>query len=145
MLVVAADRPDPEWTYEVEALPHRLGERPDPQASGGWAGYADPGESQRTGLVSGPARLFPPGRYRLSVRLRAAAPGRGPLVGLAVTEPVGTVARDARRYPPPRCRPTSTGRRRWISTLSRPTVLEFPVLYFGDVGVFFDRLTVTPR
>ena len=60
VLVVAADRPDPEWTYEVEALPHRLGERSDPQASGGWAGYADPGESLRTGLVSGPARLFPP-------------------------------------------------------------------------------------
>ena len=29
--------------------------------------------------------------------------------------------------------------------LSHPTVLEFPVLYLGDVGVFFDRVTVTPR
>ena len=60
VLVVAADRPDPEWTYEVEALPHRLGERSDPQASGGWAGYANPGESLRTGLVSGPTQLSPP-------------------------------------------------------------------------------------
>jgi len=24
-------------------------------------------------------------------------------------------------------------------------VLEFPVLYLGDVGVFFDRVTITPR
>jgi hypothetical protein len=38
VLVVTADRPEPEWTFEVEALPHKLGERPDPAASGGWVG-----------------------------------------------------------------------------------------------------------
>lgn len=144
VLVVAADRPDPEWTYEVEALPHRLGERPDPQASGGWAGYADPGESHRTGLVSGPARLFPPGRYRLTVRLRAAAPGRGPLVGLAVTEPVG-VALATRTVPATEVPSDAYGEAILDFELSRPTVLEFPILYLGDVGVFFDRVTVTPR
>jgi hypothetical protein len=30
-------------------------------------------------------------------------------------------------------------------TLDRPRVLEFPVAFVGDVGVFFDRLTVEPR
>ena len=144
VLVVAADRPDPEWTYEVEALPHRLGERPDPQASGGWAGYADPGESLRTGLVSGPARLFRPGRYRLSVRLRAEAPGHGPLVGLEVTEPMGAVL--ARRtVPATEVRSDVYGEAILDFELSRPTVLEFPILYLGDVGVFLDRITVTPR
>jgi hypothetical protein len=29
--------------------------------------------------------------------------------------------------------------------LPRPSVLEFPVAYLGDVGVFFDRVTVSPR
>ena len=144
VLVVAADRPDPEWTYEVEALPHRLGERADPQASGGWAGYADPGESLRTGLVSGPARLFPPGRYRLSVRLRAATPGRGPLIGLAVTEPAGTVLA-TRTVPATEVPADVYGEAALDFDLNRPTVLEFPVLYLGDVGVFFDRVTVTPR
>jgi hypothetical protein len=144
VLVIAADRPDPEWTYEVEALPHRLGERPDPQASGGWAGYADPGESLRTGVVSGPARLFPPGRHRLSVRLRAAAPGRGPLVGLTVTEPVGA-ALATRTVPATEVPSDAYGEATLDFELSRPTVLEFPVLYLGDVGVFFDRLTITPR
>jgi hypothetical protein len=144
VLVVAADRPDPEWTYEVEALPHRLGEVPDPQASGGLAGYADSGESLRTGLVSGPTRLFPPGRFRLSVRLRAEAPGRGPLVGLEVTEPVGAVL--ARRtVPATEVRSDVYGEAILDFELSRPTVLEFPVLYLGDVGVFLDRVTVTPR
>jgi hypothetical protein len=33
-----ADRPQPEWTFEVEELPHLLGERADPAASGGWGG-----------------------------------------------------------------------------------------------------------
>ena len=144
VLVVAADRPDPEWTYEVGALPHRLGERPDPQASGGWAGYADPGQSQRTALVSGPARLFPPGQYRLSVRLRTAASGRGPLVSLSVTEPAGRTlaARDveAAEVPPGAYREATLD-----FTLDQPTVLEFPVVYLGDVGVFFDRVTVSRR
>jgi hypothetical protein len=144
VLVVAADRPDPEWSYEVEALPHRLGERPDPQASGGWAGYADPGETLRTGVVSGPARLFPPGRYRLSVRLRAAASGRGPLVGLAVTEPVGTTLA-TRTVPATEVPSGAYGETTLDFELSRPTVLEFPVLYLGEVGVFFDRITITPR
>ena len=80
VLVVAADRPEVERTYEVEALPHRLGERADPAASGGWAAYADPVESLRGDLVGGPARLFPAGRYQLALRLRAAGVGRGPLV-----------------------------------------------------------------
>jgi hypothetical protein len=144
VLVVAADRPDPEWNYEVEALPHRLGERPDPQASAGWAGYADPGESHLGALVSGPARLFPPGRYGLGVRLRATAPGHGPLVHLSVTTPSGpelagrTV--DASEVPPGAYRDV------WLEfTLDRSLVLEFPVVYLGDVGVLFDRVTVVPR
>jgi hypothetical protein len=29
--------------------------------------------------------------------------------------------------------------------LPRPTVLEFTVAYLGDVGVFFDRVTLAPR
>jgi hypothetical protein len=144
VLVVAADRPDLEWAYEVEALPHRLGERPDPQASGGWAGYADPSASLRTGLVSGPTRLFPPGRYRLAVRLRASAPGRGPLVGLAVTEPMGAIL--ATRTVPASEVPTDAyGEATLDFELTRPTVLEFPVVYLGDVGVLLDRVTVTPR
>ena len=144
VLVVAADRPNPEWTYEVEALPHRLGERPDPRASGGWAGYADPDESQRTWLVGGPARLFPPGRYRLSLRLRAAAPGRGPLVDLTVTEAFGAVL--ATRTVPAAEVPSDVyGDAVLDFEVIRPTVLEFPVVYLGDVGVFLDRLEVTPR
>jgi hypothetical protein len=144
VLAVAADRPDPEWTYEVEALPHRLGERPDPAASGGVAGYADPDESLRGDLVSGPARLFPPGRYRLAVRIRAAAAGRGPLVRLAVTEPasppLASRTVDAAEVPPGGYREPTLD-----FALERPRVLEFPVAYLGDVGVFFDRVTVTPR
>jgi hypothetical protein len=144
VLVVAADRPDPEWTYEVEALPHRLGEVADPQASGGWAGYADPGESLRGGLVGGPTRLFPAGRYRLSVRLRAAATGQGPLVALAATEPAGT-ALATRTVAAADVPPGAYHEATLDFELRRPTVLEFPVAYLGDVGVFFDRVTVAPR
>jgi hypothetical protein len=128
----------------VEALPHKLGERPDPQASGGWAGYADPGESQRTALVTGPVRLFPAGRYRLGVRLRVGAAGLGPLVRLAVTEPMGPMLAtrevDAGEVQPGAYREVTLD-----FALDRPRVLEFPVVLLGHVGVFFDSLSVTPR
>jgi hypothetical protein len=142
--VVSADRPDPEWVYEVEALPHKLGERQDAAASGGWAGYADPGESLRTDLVAGPARLFPAGRYRLVVRVRAEGAATEPPVRLAVSEPAGRIlaARtvDAAEMPPGAYREVGLD-----FDLARPTVLEFPVGYLGGTGVFFDRLAVTPR
>jgi hypothetical protein len=142
--VIAADRPEREWAYEVETLPHRLGDRPDPAASGGQAGFADPVESLRGDLVSGPTRLFPAGRYQLTLRLRAEETGRGPLVRLSVTEPAGRVlaARvvEAGDVPPGAYRDVSLD-----FALARPTVLEFPIGYVGDVGVFLDRITVTPR
>ncbi len=119
--VVAADRPDPEWVFEVEELPHKLGEREDPAASGGWAGYAHPTESLKTDLVSGPARRYPAGRYRLTLRARSEGQASGPLLRLAVTEPQGRLlaARtvDAAELPPGRYREVSLefrlpGRRR---------------------------------
>jgi hypothetical protein len=138
VLVVAADRPEVERTYEVEALPHRLGERADPAASGGWAAYADPVESLRGDLLGGPARLFPPGRYQLALRLRAAGVGRGPLVRLSVTEPAGRTlfsrVVEAAEAPPGDYREVTLD-----FTLDRPRVLEFPVAFLGDVGVFFAR------
>jgi hypothetical protein len=144
VLVASADRPDVERAYEVEALPHRLGERVDRGASGGWAGYADPVESLRGELVGGPARLFPAGRYRLIVRLRAAADGRGPLARLSVAEPAGRTlfARvvDAAEVPPGDYRDVALD-----FALDRPRVLEFPLAFLGDVGVFFDRVTIEPR
>jgi hypothetical protein len=144
VLVAAADRPDVERAYEVEALPHRLGEQADPAASGGSAAYADPRESLRGDLLSGPARLFPAGRYRLALRLRAAAASRGPLVRLSVTEPAGRTltARvvDGAEVPPGDYREVELD-----FSLDRPRVLEFPVAFLGDVGVFFDRVTVLPR
>jgi hypothetical protein len=143
VLVVFADRPQPEWTYEVEQLPHQLGERPDRAASAGWAGYADPAESRQIALVSGPSRLYPPGRYRLTLRARATHATAGPLLRLTVTEPAGqTVAGrtvDAGEVAPGAYREVSLD-----FTLPGPMVVEFPVVYLGDTGVYFDRLVVTP-
>jgi hypothetical protein len=143
VLVVFADRPQPEWVYEVEELPHLLGERPDRGASAGWAGYADPAESRRIPLVSGPSRLYPPGRYRVTLRARATDVTSGPLLRLTVTEPAGrTVAErtvDARELAPGAYREVSLD-----FALPAPMVLEFPVVYLGDSGVYFDRLVVGP-
>jgi hypothetical protein len=144
VLVVAKDRPAVEWAYEAEALPHRLGDRQDPTASGGWALYADPVESLRGELLSGPKRLFPAGRYQLAVRLRADGAGRGSLVRLEVTEPAGRTL--AERLVDTSELPSGAYHEVTLDfALARPTVLEFPVAYLGDVGVFFDRVTVTPR
>src|SRR5262245_55979693 len=48
ILVTFADRPQPEWTFEVEDLPHKLGERPEPAAWGAVPAYAGPGDGLRT-------------------------------------------------------------------------------------------------
>jgi len=139
-----ADRPQPEWTFEVEELPHLLGERPDRAASGGWAGYADPVESRRIPLLSGPRRLYPAGRYRLLLRARAATPAPGPLLRLTVTEPGGrTLA--ARAADAGELRPGAYHEVGLDFALERPTVLEFPVEYLGGAGVYLDRLEVRPR
>ncbi len=143
--VAFADRPQPEYTFEVEDLPHKLvGERPDPDASGGWAGYADRNQSLRIDLVTGPTRLYPAGRYRLTLRARPERVVPGPILRLSVTEPAGRVlARrsvEAAELPP--------GRYGLVSLafeLRQPTVVEFPIGYLGKTGVFFDRLEVTPE
>lgn len=142
--VVFADRPEPEWLFEVEDLPHLLGERLDTAASGGRAGYADPVESRRIPLVSGPARLYPAGAYRLVLRARAEGPVSGPLLRLTVTEPAGRVLA-ARTVDAAELR---SGAYREVSLdfrLPRPTVVEFPIGYLGGGGVFFDRLEVIPE
>jgi hypothetical protein len=145
VLVVPADRPEPEWVYEVETLPHRLvGERSDGDASGGWAGYADPRETLSTDVVTGPSRLFPAGRYRLVLRARAEGTSGGPLIRLSVTEPAGRVLAsrvvEAAEVPPGGYREVALD-----FDLARPTVLEFPIAFLGGTGVYFDQVRVIPR
>ena len=144
VLAVFADRPDPEWTFSVSTLPHRLGERPDRGASAGWASYADPVESARTDLVSGPFRRYPAGRYRLWVRARADAAVAGPLLRLAVTEPAGRVLASrtvaGAELPPGAYREVGLD-----FELAQPAVVEFPVRYLGGAGVYFDQVGVRPR
>jgi hypothetical protein len=144
VLIVAADRPDPEWTFQVKDLPHKLGDRPDPAASSGWAGYADPTESLKTGLVSGPARGYPAGRYRLTLRARSEGRASGPLFQLTVTEPQGRVLAgrtvEAVELPPGAYHEVALD-----FELPRPAVLEFPVVYLGGAGIWFDRLGIRPR
>jgi hypothetical protein len=61
-----------------------------------------------------------------------------------VTEPVGTIL--ATRTVLASEVPTDAYAEATLDfELNRPTVLEFPVVYLGDVGVFVDRLRVTPR
>jgi hypothetical protein len=141
--VTFADVPDPLPAIEVEALGHELAERRDPDASGGLAGHADPARSPRDAVWSGPLRRYPPGRYRLWVRLKVDRPGaaplawcgaqaasRGPVVG--GRELTGAEVPEAGRYVELAV----------PFDLARPTVLEFPCVYRGVAGVWFDRLRI---
>jgi hypothetical protein len=141
--VAFADVPDPAPALEVEALGHELAERPDPDASGGLAGHADPVRTPRDAVWSGPLRRYPTGRYRLWVRLKLDRPGPGPLAWCE--------ARSASRGPIAGGRELSgaevpeAGRYVELAvpfSLDRPTVLEFPCVYRGMAGVWFDRLRV---
>jgi hypothetical protein len=140
---VFAAEPDPAPLFEVEVLGHELQERPDPNASGGVAGRATPGRTVRAEVWSGPLRRYPPGRYRLWIRLKldTAAPGGFARCGvrlaslgaeLAYRELTGAEVPEPGRYVELAV----------PFEVPRPAVLEFPCAYRGGVGVWFDRLRV---
>jgi hypothetical protein len=134
---------DPAQIFEVEALGHELEERLDPTASGGAAGYAAPGRAARGPVWSGPLRHYPPGRYRLWIRLKLDQPVVGAFARcgaelasrggeLSGREIVGTDVPEPGRYVELAV----------PFTVDRPAVLEFPCAYQGRAGVWFDRLRV---
>jgi hypothetical protein len=138
-----ATEPDPASIFEVEILGHELKERPDPNASGGAAGYAIPGRTVRDAVWSGPLRRYPPGRYQLWVRLKLDRPVAGAFArcGVELASHGGELAGrelGGAEVPEP-------GRYVELAvpfTVTRPVVLEFPCAYRGGVGVWFDRLRV---
>ncbi len=138
-----ADVPDPAPAFEVEALGHELAERADPGASGGLVAYADPERAPRGRVWQGPFRAYPAGRYRLWVRLKLDRPIAGAFAWCgAQAASLGPMAGGRElaggEVPAPG---------QWVElavpfVLARPTVLEFPCLYGGRVGVSFDRLRI---
>jgi hypothetical protein len=138
-----AAEPDPVSAFEVEVLGHELQERADPHASGGAAGYAMPGRTARSPVWSGPLRRYPPGRYRLWIRVKLDHAVTAPFAhcGVEVTSQGGTLGGrelGGTEVPEP-------GRYVELAvpfTVTRPGVLEFPCAYRGGVGVWFDRLRV---
>jgi hypothetical protein len=136
---------DPAQIFEVEILGHELEERADPNASGGAAGYASPARTVRDAVWTGPLRRYPPGRYQLWIRLKLDHPVAGAFARcsvelasrggeLAGRELVGAEVPVAERY-------VELG---VPFALKRSAVLEFPCVYRGAVGVWFDRLRVEP-
>jgi hypothetical protein len=141
--VTFADVPDPVPSFEVEALGHELRERQDPDAEGGIAGYADPALTPRDRVWEGPLRRYPAGRYRLLVRLKVDRPTGAPLAwcgaqGASLGPLYG--GRELRGVEVP-----AAGRYVELAvpfTLPEAQVLEFPCLYRGAAGIWFDRLRV---
>jgi hypothetical protein len=134
---------DPAALFEVEALGHELQERSDPNASGGAAGHATPGRTALDAVWTGPLRHYPPGRYRLWVRLKLDQPVAGVFArcGAELASRGGELAgRELAGAEVP-----EPGRYVELAvpfTVPRPAVLEFPCTYRGGVGVWFDRLRV---
>jgi hypothetical protein len=141
--VTFAAEPDPASVFEVEALGHELEERADPYASGGVAGYAAPDRTARDAVWSGPLRRYPPGRYRLWIRLKLDRPVAGAFARcgvelasrggeLAGREFLGAEVPESEHYVELAV----------PFAVDRSAVLEFPCTYRGGVGVWFDRLRV---
>ncbi len=142
--LVFADRPEPEEAFEIEALSNTLAERRDPAASGGWAGYAGAGARGGQDVVTGPARRYPAGRYRLALRARVERPAAGAILAMMVTESSGRILAtstvDAGELPADGYREVG-----FDFALIQPSVLDFPIRYLGGPGVYLDRLRVRPR
>ena len=139
--VAFADRPDPEWAFEAEALDHRLDEAPDPTASAGRALRAVAGHRGGAYVLEGPSRRFPAGEYALSLRMRLDGAGSGPLLRMLVAEPWGPILAtrtvDAAELTPDGYRDVTLR-----FTLTRPRALDFPVEALGGPGFRLDRLTI---
>ena len=141
--VAFAAEADPASLFEVEVLGHELQERPDPNASGGAAGYATPGRTVLDAVWTGPLRRYPPGRYQLWVRLKLDQPVAGAFArcGVELASRGGELAgRELAGAEVP-----EPGRYVELAvpfTVPRPAVLEFPCAYRGGVGVWFDRLRI---
>jgi hypothetical protein len=135
--------PDPVSVFEVEVMGHELHERADPHASGGAAGYAIPGRTPRGPVWSGPLRRYPPGRYRLWIRVKLdhAVTGAFARCGAELASQSGALGgRDLTGPEVP-----EPGRYVELAvpfTVERPAVLEFPCAFQGSAGVWFDRLRV---
>jgi hypothetical protein len=138
-----ATEPEPASTFEVEVLGHELRERRDPHASGGLAGHAAPDHTPRDNVWSGPLRWYPPGRYRLWVRLKLDHPVADPFARCTIElasngGEVGGRELAGAEVPEPE---------RYVElavsfVLTQAAVLEFPCVYRGNVGIWFDRLRV---
>ena len=94
-------------------------------------------------MTSGPARLFPAGRYRLTLGRGSRPRAGGRSLSLRVTEPGGRVlsARvvTADEAPPGAYRPLALD-----FTIPEARVLEAPIRYLGGPGVFLDRIDISP-
>jgi len=140
---VFSAEPDPASILEVEVLGHELEERLDPYASGGAAGYAAPGFTARDTVWSGPLRRYPPGRYRLWIRLKLDGPITGAFArcGVELASRGGELAgRELLGAEVPA--PGQYAELTLPFTVPGPAVLEFPCAYRGGGGVWFDRLRV---
>jgi hypothetical protein len=141
--VTFADIRDPVPSFEIETLAHELRERHDPEAEGGIAGYADPALTPRDRVWQGPLRRYPAGRYRLWVRLKLDRPTDAPLAwcgaqGASLGPLFG--GRELRGAEVP-----AAGHYVELAipfTLSEARILEFPCLYRGTAGIWFDRLRI---
>jgi hypothetical protein len=141
--VFFAGEPDPALSYEVETLYHGLLEREDPDATGGWAGYAKLGRTPLDRLWRGPLRAYPAGHYRLWVRLKPDGPPTSPPTWCgAQSRSEGPVFGGRELLPSELGDGTGYVEVSIPFTLARTEVLEFPCVYLGGVGVWFDRLRV---
>lgn len=141
--IAFADVPDPALGFEVEDLAHELAERRDPEAQGGWAGYADPRETPRDQVLRGPLRRYPAGSYRLWVRLKLDRPTPGPFAWCGAQAASAGPMRGGRELSGAEV--PEAGRYVELAVpfaLPEATVIEFPCLYRGGVGVWFDALRV---
>jgi hypothetical protein len=141
--VAFADVRDPAPAIEVEDLGHELAEGPDPAASGGRAGHADPGRTPRDAVWSGPLRSYPAGHYRLWVRLKVDGPATGALAWCgARAASLGPTLGGRELTGADVPAPGTYGEVEVPFVLERSTVLEFPCIYRGRVGMWFDRLRI---
>lgn len=138
-----SDQSDPRPLYDLEELSHAFLLVRD--QAGRWVPSADPRETARDHLLTGPFRRYPSGRYVARFRMRVDGRSDAPMAWLGMASAQERKVLGERLVRPSEL--TSVGVYQEIEVpfrLEIPTVMEFLVRYEGGTGFSLDRIGVEP-
>lgn len=140
--IIFSEEKDPRCTYEAEDLFHIGSCVEDPLASDGLAVHIGKDEDLYMPMVDGPARIYPPGRYRVIYRLRAGGVEPGEVVRLEVSSHFGGCVAQRGLTDDRLAEPDRYGEYSLTFDIKKETPLSFRLRHFNRALLWLDRIDI---